>query len=78
MLGGKDGDNSLSTVELFPPPPSDDCRIPELPHPRYGHTLSFLSGGRLVVCGGYFLDYLDSCLSWAAGNASWTQFYTMR
>jgi len=65
-------------VELFPAPLFEDCSIPDLPHPRYGHSLSLLSGGRVVVCGGYYGNFLDSCLSWVAGNSSWTPFYTMR
>ena len=75
-MGGYDGSNVLSSVELFPP--SDSCFIPVLPQPRSSHSLSLLSGGRLVVCGGYNNDYLDSCISWVAGNTSWTHFHTMR
>ena len=76
-MGGWDGNNRLSSVELFPP--SDACSIPDLPQPRSRHSLSLLSGGRLVVCGGYNgSSYLDSCNSWVAGNTSWTPFHTMR
>ena len=76
-MGGFDG-SYLSSVELFPP--SDSCSIPELPHGRHSHSLSLLSGGRLVVCGGYNSNgnQLDSCISWVAGNTSWTHFHTMR
>ena len=78
VVGGYDGGygSYLSNVELFPP--SATCSIPDLPKPRSGHTLSLLSGGRMVVCGGYNGNYLDSCLSWVAGNTSWTHLYTMR
>ena len=75
MVGGYDG-NYLSSVELFPP--SDSCSIPDLPQTRRHHSLSLLSGGRLVVCGGWDGNYLDSCISWVAGNTSWTHFHTMR
>jgi len=74
VVGGFDG-SYLSSVELFPP--SDGCSIPDLPQPRTGPSLSLLSGGRLVVCGGYGRSYLDSCIYWVAGNASWTHFTTM-
>ena len=69
----------LSSVELFPRPSSDACFIPDLPQPRAGPSLSLLSGGRLVVCGGTdgFNDF-DSCLSWVAGNKSWTDTFKMR
>ena len=85
MVGGWDG-NYLSSTELFPRPPSDTCSIPDLPQARDGHSLSLLSGGRLVVCGGYdggsFPDgqvsTFDSCISWVAGNTSWTPLYTLR
>ena len=83
-LGGFDSFNDysyLSSVELFPLPPSDTCSIPDLPQPRSSPSLSLLSGGRLVVCGGIGDDghtYFDSCLSWIAGNDSWTPLYTMR
>ena len=65
----------LSNVELFPRPSSDACFIPQLPEAMSRHSLSLLSGGRLVVCGG---SGFDSCLSWVAGNTSWTPFYNMR
>ena len=38
--------------------------------------LLLLSGGRLVVCGG--TNGRDSCISWVAGNTSWTPFHTIR
>ena len=77
-MGGRDDSKSLSSVELFPP--SDTCSIPELPHGRSYHSLSLLSGGRLVVCGGLDSSYddLNSCISWVSGNTSWTHFHTMR
>ena len=76
LVGGYDGSSRLSNVELFPPPASDSCFIPDLPHARADHSFSLLSGGRLVVCGAY--NYVDSCISWVAGNNSWTLLYTMR
>jgi len=69
VVGGYDGSNYLSSVELFPP--SDSCSIPDLPQAGNGHSLSLLSGGRLVVCGG------NSCISWVAGSTSWTHLPTM-
>ena len=69
---------SLSSIELFPRPPSDNCSIPDLPQARDGPSLSLLSGGRLVVCGGEDGNNLDSCISWVAGETSWTPFHTMR
>ena len=53
LVGGFDND-ILSSVELFPRPSPDACSIPDLPQARYGHSLSLLSGGRIVVCGGSF------------------------
>ena len=82
VVGGYyyDSFSLLSNVELFPRPPSDTCFIPELPQPRRRHSLSLLSGGRLVVCGGGdgSYNYYDSCISWVAGNTSWTPLYTTR
>ena len=75
VVGGHDGNTRLSSIELFPRPVSDTCFIPELPRKRPGHSLSLLSGGRLVVCGGLGFD---SCISWVTGNTSWTHLYTMR
>ena len=78
VVGGYNG-NTLSSVELFPLPSSDTCSIPDLPQARRVHSLSLLSGGRLVVCGGSVAGgYVDSCISWVAGKSSWTPFHTMR
>ena len=75
-------DDSISSAELFPP--TEACSIPALPQPREGHSLSLLSGGRLVVCGGFdsgASKILDSCIHWLAGNTGWTplhRLYVMR
>ena len=38
-----------------------------------------LNGPLWVVCGGTDgSNFLDLCISWAAGNTSWTPLYTMR
>ena len=50
IVGGVDT-AILPGIELFPRPTSDACSIPDLPDPAAGHSLSLLSGGRLVVCG---------------------------
>ena len=77
MVGGYADRHYLSSIELFPRPPSDTCSIPG--HRRGYHSLSLLSGGRLVVCGGYGSStYFDDCISWVAGNTSWTPLYNMR
>merc|ERR1711971_1030857 len=80
VVGGFGDSGHLSSVELFPRPSSPACSIPDLPQPRYGNSLSLLSGGRLVVCGAYkdsSNSILDSCITWGAGNASWTPLYNM-
>ena len=80
-MGGYGGNGVLSSVEIFPP--SNSCTIPDLPQPRAGHSLSLISGV-LVVCGGssanrnLLRNLLDSCISWVAGNDSWTPLYKMR
>ena len=80
VVGGYYDGAPLSSVELFPRPSSDACAIPDLPQPRQGHSVSLLSGGRLVVCGGVDRDgnRLRSCIYWAAGNNSWTHFFDTR
>merc|ERR1712110_1216527 len=82
VVGGWNGKNknkAKQSVEIIPRTPSDTCSIPDLPQPRYDHSLSLLSGGRLLVCGGKdnSSNLLDSCLSWVAGNNSRTPLYTM-
>ena len=84
----------LNSVEIFPSPesfPTFNCSIPDLPEPRMKHSISRLSGGRLVVCGGYVTPSTpstpisthgsDSCISWAANKlniTSWTNLFKMR
>ena len=80
IVGGSYGwasSDKLSSVEIFPPP-NDTCSVPSLPGPRSHHSLSLLSGGRLVVCGGRNSAHFDSCISWVAGNTSWTPIFDMR
>ena len=79
MIGGYNN-GRMSSVEIFPPSPSDTCSIPDLPEMKSGHSASVLPGGRLVVCGGTknSSTHLDSCVSWTPGEKSWTSFYKMR
>ena len=53
---------------------SDTCSIPNLEGPLASHTLSILSRGRLVICGGRYPDVSTSrsCIYWAAGKTTWT------
>ena len=77
VVGGYNGENGrLSSVEIFPS--SDTCSIPDLPGPRNGHTVSLLSGGRLVVCGWNPSSNEKSCISWKGGSTSWNHLYTTR
>ena len=50
---------------------------PDTPQRKW-HSLSLLSGGRLVVCGGSGPAVGDdsSCISWVVGNTSWTHLFT--
>ena len=78
LVGGYTNNvDRLSSVEVFPPFPNNTCSIPDLPQPRVGHSLSLLSGGRLVVCGGSpMVD--KSCISWTSGSTSWTELHILR
>ena len=71
-----------SSIELFPRPQSKDCYIPDKPEAqlrRERHSLSLMRGGVLVICGGWDGRVpFDSCVSWVAGNSSWTHLFTMR
>ena len=90
-MGGEtsDGDSTkeLKTDEIFPSQAcvQNICSIPDLPQGRPGHTLSILSSGSFVVCGGigeeyFFLDdFLDDCLvltKFGTANASWVHHDT--
>ena len=79
-MGGYNG-NILASVDVIPHPSSSSCTIPNLPQPRRYHSISLLSGGRVVVCGGRIgsTNYnSNSCISWGSGNDSWVPLYTMR
>ena len=85
MLGGSTDYSRatyLASVELFPPPPNvSECFIPNLPQPRAQHSLSLLSGGRLVICGGESASWSETlvpCISWMAGEPEWTFFSNTR
>jgi len=77
LVGGRDNNGNRLSVQVFPPPSSNTCSIPQLPEPRTGHSISLLSGGRLVVCGGKG-DVSRSCIGWQSGNTSWTHLHTLR
>ena len=69
----------LPSVEIFPLPPSNTCSIPDLPEGRYRSTLSLLSGGRMVVCGGESPSRtLATCIVWTPESSSWKHIHTMR
>jgi len=76
LVGGRDNNGNRLSVQVFPPPSSNTCSIPQLPEPRTGHSISLLSGGRLVVCGGKG-DVSRSCIGWQSGNTSWTHLHTL-
>ena len=76
VVGGYDGSDRLSSVEIFPPPSYGTCSIPDLPGPRSSHSLSLLSGGRLVVCGGWTTEKF--CIFWTRGSTSWTHLHNTR
>ena len=79
MVGGWEDFTYLSSVEVFPRPPSDTCFIPDLPQARASSSLSLLPGGLLVVCGGLDGSYTyNSCIAWVAGDTDWTHYYTMK
>ena len=80
VVGGYDT-VALSSTETFPPLTSATCAVPKLSQTqaRTSPTLSLLSNGRLVVCGGRKGSlYLKSCISWIAPEKSWTHIFTMR
>ena len=70
----------LPSVEIFPPPPSNTCSIPDLPEGRTRHSLSHLSEGRLIVCGGlsWSSNTEISCIVWTPESLSWTHMHTLR
>ena len=65
LLGGYTGDGDsyreVKTDEIFPSQACSQsvCSIPDLAQGRPGHTLSILSSGLFVVCGGYGEDKSD-------------------
>ena len=83
-MGGRSRHDTeiFSSIELFPRPPSKACQIPNNPPAqlkRESHSLSLILGGVFVICGGSDgSNDLDSCISWSAGDASWTHLFTMR
>ena len=64
-MGGYTGDGDsyreVKTDEIFPSQACSQsiCSIPDLAQGRPGHTLSILSSGLFVVCGGYGEDKSD-------------------
>ena len=78
VVGGYNRSWLSSSAEIFPPPSSDTCSIPDLPVRRGSHSLSLLSGGRLVVCGGYPTSEEKSCIVLTRGSTSWTHLFNTR
>ena len=73
--GGSDL-KELKTEEIFPSQAcvQNICSIPDLPQGRPGHTLSILSSGWFVVCGGVGEEYSDpdNDYDYGAGNVNLT------
>ena len=76
-MGGWNG-RPIPSVEVFPPPSADTCSPPDLPEGREGHSISLLSGVKLVVCGGSPFSVSNSCIMWISGTISWTHMHSMR
>ena len=74
-MGGqtRDGGSNLKelkTEEIFPSQAcvQNICSIPDLPQGRPGHTLSILSSGWFVVCGGVGEEYSDPDNDYGSGD----------
>merc|ERR1712012_492132 len=84
ITGGKYNLAIQSSIEVFSANDTG-CSIPRLPNGIYGHSLSLLEDGSLVICGGYRGDLLGdatgvaNCISWKKDGAdeSWQIFATL-
>ena len=74
LLGGLASDGPLSSVETFGFE-DDECRIPQLPEPRYGLAAFKTSSNQLAVCGGWWEGKPDStdCLTLDMAEAQWVR-----
>ena len=74
LLGGLSSDGTLSSVETFGFE-DEECRIPELPEPRYGLAAFKTSSNQLAVCGGWWEGRHEStdCLTLDKTEAQWVR-----
>ena len=73
-MGGLSSEGPLSSIEAFGFE-EDECRIPELPEPRYGLAAFKTSSNQLAVCGGWWEGKPEStdCLTLDPNEAQWVR-----
>ena len=74
LVGGLSSEGPLSSIEAFGFE-EDECRIPELPEPRYGLAAFKTSSNQLAVCGGWWEGKPEStdCLTLDPNEAQWVR-----
>ena len=66
------GYGSSTIVEVISPSSNVSCSVPDLPQPRYGHTMN-----NNIVCGGVGgTDTKTSC--YQLSSAGWTRSHTLK
>ena len=71
MTGGDNGEDYLSSVEVYHPGTNTSCTLPSLPEGISSH-----SQDGLVLCGGY-PDFGRSCYTLNTDTAQWTKTHSL-
>ena len=62
---------SGTKVEVISPNSNVSCSVPDLPQPRYGHSMN-----NNTVCGGYSTGLMKSC--YQLTSVGWTKSHTLQ
>lgn len=60
IIGGFDGNNAISMIEIFDPNTNSICFIGNMHEPRFVHSATLLNNGLVLIAGGFNQDFLNT------------------
>ena len=75
-IGGLEGRERLSSVEVTQVEKNQSCQVDPFPYALHGHSATIIPTG-ILVCGGYSGSWEKRCYEYHKRTASWESFPSM-